>query len=432
MESSRVSVRAVAALFGRHSGSLAVGGSEDVRHSGRWKYVSWPVAAALALPVAPAAVAQVHVDLREGATVVCEQVRGGGAKPFELVVDGRKRTVAAAQVLAVRVGPVRAVDQMRVELVGGERLFATIRGGDELGDRCELQSPVLGQVAVAVDRLAALVAPRIDTLDLRLPDGLDEGVFVPTPRGYDLLAGTLHRFGPDGVRFEPERAAPRWFAPTRFAALLLRGGFAREEPAPCLLATRVGDRLGVQLVRAEEGGLLVRLEGGHEATLRWSDVGCVVFSHGVVHLSSLQPVAVRERSFDGPVSFPWQRDRCAVGFGELQARGTAFGRGIGAHAISRLSFRVPEGVTGFRTRVAIDDSAGALPMHVQAVARVLRDNEVLFEVDDLAPGAVPRDTGVLPVEVGDLLTLEVDAGGGLDLGDRVDWLLPVFLLPLDS
>ncbi|MCK5943338.1 MAG: hypothetical protein KAI24_15260, partial [Planctomycetes bacterium] len=87
-----------------------------------------------------------------------------------------------------------------------------------------------------------------------------------------------------------------------------------------------------------------------------------------------------------------------------------------------------DGATHLRTAVAFDDSVAELPLRAHAVARLLRNDRVVFEVEDLAPGQPPRDAGLQVVEPGDTITLEVDFGEGRDLGDRVDWLLPLFLL----
>ncbi len=108
--------------------------------------------------------------------------------------------------------------------------------------------------------------------------------------------------------------------------------------------------------------------------------------------------------------------------------GRAFGRGLGVHSKSRLSFRVPKGATHLWARVALDDTASELPVRAHAQARVLRAGKLVFEVDQLRPGEPPRDTGLLPVEAGETVTFEVDFGQGRDLGDRVNWLLPIFLL----
>ena len=67
-----------------------------------------------------------------------------------------------------------------------------------------------------------------------------------------------------------------------------------------------------------------------------------------------------------------------------------------------------------------------------AEVRVLHNNKVLLEQRQLTSGQQPQDTGLHAVEPGDSITLEVDFGNGRDLGDRIDWLLPMFLLRSQS
>jgi len=411
----------------RQSGSCLRASVRALRHSGRRLLAALAAGLGLAL-LTPAQQVALQVDLRGGDQLQVTALRGSPADGYRAEVDGRERRLDPADVLAIRSGAARAAELLRAELRGGDVVYGALAGGDEIGDGLELLSPVLGKVALPIDRLRALVQPGVHLADQRLPEGVDEAVFVPTGRGYDLVAGTLHRFGPGGVSFQAEASdAPRWYAPTKFSSVQLRAAMAPEQPSPATLWTRTADRVGVRVRSFEPEGVTVELEGGEARALRWADVACVVFHEQLVHLSDLEPTRVVESAFDGVVAHPWQRDGCVAGGGELQVLGRAYGRGIGAHSKSRLTFRAPDGATHFRTRVAIDDSAAELPLRAHAVARVLVGADVAFEVDDLQPGERPRDSGLLPVRPGDEVTLVVDFGRGRDLGDRVDWLLPMFL-----
>jgi hypothetical protein len=165
--------------------------------------------------------------------------------------------------------------------------------------------------------------------------------------------------------------------------------------------------------------------------VRWTDVACLTFEKDVTHLSAMKPSQVVESGFEGEVVYTWRRDRNVVG-GELLAFGRAYGRGLGVHSRSRLSFQVPVGATHFRTRVALDDSVAELPIKAHAEVRVLLGNKLLFESSDLKLGQAPLDAGLHPVKAGDTITLEVDFGSGRDMGDRVNWLLPMFLMRSQS
>ena len=368
------------------------------------------------------------LELRDGRRVSADAITGSLQGGLVVATDSGSRSIAVGEVLAVLHGEAAAPELLRVELAGGDRLHGAIVGGDEAGDTLSLLSPVLGRLDLWIDRIAAIVQPGVHLGDQRMPDGVDEAVFLPTGRGFDLVAGTLHRFGTQGVRFQADGAdEPRWYAPRQISSLQLRSALPREEAAGCLLVTRVADRVAVDFDRCTAEGVELRLETGARVKVAWRDVACLLFDAGVVHLADLTPVEVVESGYDSEVSWSWRRDAAVTG-GELLAKRRAYGRGLGVHSRSRLTFRVPAGAERFHARVAIDDSTLALPLQPHAVARVLRGNAVLFEVDDLTPGREPLDVGVHPVEPGDTITLEVDFGRGRDLGDRVDWLLPVFLL----
>ena len=150
-----------------------------------------------------------------------------------------------------------------------------------------------------------------------------------------------------------------------------------------------------------------------------------------MHLSTLTPTRVVETGFDSEITWSWRRDRCVVG-GELLAQGRAYGLGLGVLSRTRLSYKVPERATHFSTRVAFDDTVTELPIRAHAEVRVLHGNKLLFEAKDLAPGQAPRDVGMHAVQAGDTITLEVDFGRGRDIGDRVNWLLPMFLMRSQS
>lgn len=412
---------------GRHSVSPAVRLGSGVRHSGRAC-----VAAALLATGVLAQEVRLELDLRSGKQLVASSLSGSPESGFQAQVGNRRQALAAGELLSIQVTGAKAPDLLRAELVGGDVLYGAIAGGDEDGDQLEMLSPILGKVGLPIDRLEALVQPGVHPSDQLLPEDVDEGIYLRTGRGYDLVAGTLHRFGPRGIHFQASAAdGPVWFTPRKFSSLRIRGGIERETPATMTLVTRTADRLGVTMKSCSEQGLDVVVDGGATVHVRWSDVACLSFEKDVVHLTSLEPKRVVESGFEAGVVHPWQKDRNVVG-GALQVHGRAYARGIGAHSRSRLTFAVPDGATHFRTRVGLDDSLAELPIQAHVEVRVLRGNKLLFENDALKLGQAPLDSGLHAVSAGDTITLEVDFGRGRDIGDRVDWLLPMFLMRSQS
>jgi hypothetical protein len=414
-------------VVARHSVSPVVRPGLGLRHSGRAVFAVGLMAVAVA-----AQEVRLELDLRSGKQLVASSLSGSPETGFAAKVGSRSERVLANDLLSVRVTGARAPKLLRVELVGGDVVHGAIAGGDKDGDFLELLSPILGKIALPIDRLAALVQHGVHASDQILPKDVDEGIYLRTGHGYDLVAGTLHRFGSRGISFQPSAAAgPVWFSPRKFSSLRLRGGEDREALAPMTLLTRAADRLGVTLKACSEQGLDVVIDSGSTVHLRWADVACLSFEKDVMHLSAMKPSQVVESGFEGDVVHAWRRDHSVVG-GELLAHGRAYGRGLGVHSRSRLSFEVPAGATHFRTRVALDDSVAELPIKAHVEVRVLLGNKLLFESSDLKFGQVPLDAGLHAVKAGATITLEVDFGRGRDLGDRINWLLPMFLMRSQS
>lgn len=369
-----------------------------------------------------------ELALRDGTVLAVQSIAGDAARGFDVqLLAGERKQLAASALLAIHGAPVAVPQLSAAHLAGGDVVRGTLSGGDASGDRLELLSPVLGPVPLLVDRLSLLAAAGAPPLlTLALPDGVEEALFVRANVGFDVVAGTLHQFGAAGIRFQAEGGEPRWFGTGDYFALRLAGASASAATPTALLLTRTADRLGVTRAAATTDAWTLRGEGERDLRLRAGDLGCLTFvGDGAVFVSDLTPSEVRESSIDGDVLWSWQRDRSALG-GPLQVAGRAHGKGLGVHSKCRLAFRVPDGMARFWTRVGIDDSAAELPLRADVDVAIEIDGKVAFQKRGLHSGEVV-DAGVLPVTPGGTLVLEVDCGRGRDLGDRVDWLSPVFL-----
>jgi hypothetical protein len=120
-------------------------------------------------------------------------------------------------------------------------------------------------------------------------------------------------------------------------------------------------------------------------------------------------------------------DQNALADGFLVVGGRTYGKGIGVHSRCTLTYRVPPKMTRFHAKVAIDDEVKSLGVKGDVDVLVRVGEDVLFRHKGLRFGQGPKSLGTLKVRPGSLLTLEVNFGKGLFLGDRVDWLSAVFL-----
>lgn len=396
------------------------------RHSGMRGYLF--ASALLATPLAAQGGDGLELLLRDGSVLRVAAITGDAAAGFDVEFGSGRRRCAPGDVLAVQ-GVAASVPSLpAVHLAGGDVVRGALVGGDAGGNRLELLSPVFGRVGIAVDRLAALAAPGIAApMQFRLPESVGEALFVRAKVGFDTVAGSLHQFGEQGVRFQPSGSdAPRWYRPDEFAALRLRDAVAREDKPSATLLTRVGDSVGIATGKWTRDGVSCELEGGTRITLHFADLAGLAFHRDVVHLSDLTPAVVEESGFDGEVVHPFRRDQNVLG-GPLVTAGRSVSKGLGVHSRSKLSFRVPDGCAHFCARVGFDDGAAALGLEPRADVEVLVGDRVVFSKKGLAAGQVPASTGLVPVRTGDLVTLVVEPGAGRDVGDRVNWLLPVFL-----
>ena len=409
---------------GRHSGRLFEWLPACLRQSGM-AIAALATACAAASAQAPVSF---EVVLGSGTVLAVDSIRSTADGGLECTPKGgARRVVPAGELLAIHGAPVVPPALPAAHLVGDELVRGALVGGDRNGDRLDVLSPVLGTVPIQVDRLALWAGPDVPPLlPLELPEGVDEALFVRAKVGFDVIAGTLHQFGAAGVRFQPEGGEPRWFGANDFVALRLR-----PEPAPSTapvawLTTRTGDRVRVDRWRCDGEAFVVVVHGGTELRLRSVDLASLTcLGGGAVFASDLEPSEVQQTGVDGDVVYGWQRDRNVLG-APLQVAGRSHGKGLGVHSRSRLSFRVPTGAARFWTRVGLDDSVQALPLLPDVAVRIELDGKVVFRRDGLGAGQIV-DPGPLPVVAGSTVVLEVDFGRGRDLGDRVDWLSPVFL-----
>jgi len=259
-----------------------------------------------------------------------------------------------------------------------------------------------------------------------LPEAGSDVVLIREGDGAARLSGVVKAVGPGGVRLSVKgedldigraKIAGVLFGETRkFPALEEGNGFVKAQ----LLD---GNRIVGRILGLEWGVLRIRTRTGlvfelPVAALSELELG----TDRRKYVSDLDPLTVSEVPFFGR-SWPHRRDRSVAGNPLRLGSTDEYAKGLGVHARSRITFRVPDGFRRFVSVIGIDDETRGKG---NAVFRVLLDGEVVFEKRGVRGGDPPAPVDI-PLKGASTITLEVDFGEELDVGDHGDWADARFL-----
>ncbi len=189
-----------------------------------------------------------------------------------------------------------------------------------------------------------------------------------------------------------------------------------------------GSILRGRLRSLQDGQATLELASGRTLQVPWSLVHRAVFaSDRLVWLAELEPLEAIEQPLVTP-PLSWKRNQ-SVGGNRLtltqpglDARTVEFDRGLGVHAASRLTFAVPDGFNRFAATIGIDaetQGRGDCLMLLKADGVQVWDARVR--------GGEPAQTVQIDIAGVRELSLIVEPGEMLDLGDHADWAQARFL-----
>lgn len=159
-----------------------------------------------------------------------------------------------------------------------------------------------------------------------------------------------------------------------------------------------------------------------DASIPLPQVAGIEFSsQRIVFLSDLSTIKAEEAPL---VTFPqpYRRDASATGT-PLRLGNETFSKGLGVHAQSELTIDIPSGAEAFFVTVGIDSDAGA---RGDCEVKIVVDAREAYS-QRIRASESPRQVKI-DVQRARRLTLVVEAGEDLDLGDAVDWADARFLL----
>jgi hypothetical protein len=230
-----------------------------------------------------------------------------------------------------------------------------------------------------------------------------------------VLRGAIRRVDSTGLRMQwNQRELPiDWsrIAGVRFARPQRRG-------APFLIRTRAGDVFAGRIQAGNGDEFSMRSTLFESLNLRWDDVEHLENrAAGAAFLSDYRPQTYEFDALFGPQR-EYALNRSLDG-GPVRLGGREFARAIVMHSQSRLIYPLGERFNRFAATVGVLDD---YPKG-RAAVRLLGDGRVLWENNDVRGGQPPIEV-LVDIRGIRSLTLSVEYGADLDLGDHVAWAQP--------
>ncbi|AOZ72210.1 hypothetical protein BK816_01970 [Boudabousia tangfeifanii] len=140
-------------------------------------------------------------------------------------------------------------------------------------------------------------------------------------------------------------------------------------------------------------------------------------------LLSDQPVPSGSRNGWGPIERDMSNGESDSGDGTtLTVAGRTYEKGLGAHAVSSVTYPVPAGFDEFRTLIGVDDETGRGSVEFE----VWVDGQRVYGPEGMRAGTTAKEVRI-PVKGAGNVTLKVKDGGDGVGGDHADWLFPRFI-----
>ncbi len=386
-----------------------------------------------------ASIACACVPLARSAELTVRPLSGEEIAAKSLRLDGRRLTVestAGARALdgseilwiAVSAGPEEPtqVDDVLVRLVDGTQLVGRL--GEATEDTIQLDVAALGAIAVPIDAVEravfGLAAARPDIAGFDGEADADR-VFRRGVQDTDFLRGTLVSIGRDGVRVDGDLGKVTLELGQVSALVVATGAHEPREPAKDAIVVEVelagGSVLVGELVEISAATLRVRPGFGEPREVSFDAARRVRFkSTRFRYLSDLTPTKAEQAPFIGGSDdflFEWQRDRSVSG-GPLVVGGRRFGRGIGMHSHTKLTFDLAQGFEWIEGFAGVSDEVLALDCRGSVVFRVIVDGKPAWESPVLRSGEPARALPSIALAGASTLVIEVDFADEGDVCDR--------------
>ena len=378
---------------------------------------------ALILAVTSAAEAQpatakdgISVTLLSGESQQARSIGIAGGKltgeglPQPLLLDDLRQLRFAAPTLDAKPAVV-------VHLLGGGKVYAkSITVGN---DECQVETILAGKLTIPLDQVRgvrlepAIASPEFDKA-LAAPSAEQDRLFIKIEDKVDSAVGIFKSLSDKEFQFElggESKSLPR----AKLFGFTIAQGSADDDPAKALLTLRDGSVIAGEIDSLNAGKLAARLPGGSKLEIPQEALASIALrSRRLAFLSDLKPIEEEQRSIVF-LDVPWQKDR-SVQNRTLTLGPQTFEKGIGCHAECRLTFAADGKWDVLAAVIGIDAETMGKG---DCVFSVLADGESVFT--RRVKGTDPPLEIKVDIPRAKRVTLLVEPGAGLDLGDHADW-----------
>ena len=289
------------------------------------------------------------------------------------------------------------------------------------GQHLSITTEELGKLQIPAQKVKSVLFSKLDD-NLRTQwelltkkESRDDLLVIKKGETLDFLPGVVTQFDDTNVLFLYEGNE----IPVRrekVFGIIHPHPYTPAEQVICRIETTAGNSLFVQEISLEDDTFRVRTGPDHFITIPKTQMRLIDFSLGrIVYLSDMPHESVEYTPYFDVV-WEYQRDKTIDG-SALKLGNQEYSKGLWIHSKTRLTYRLAGDFSRFQALIGIDASVAESGLgHVHVV--ITADEKVLFE-EDISAFTAPQKID-LDITGHRFLSLLVDFGEGLNIGDRLD------------
>jgi hypothetical protein len=365
----------------------------------------------------PASKDGITLTLLSGETKPAKTIGIAGGK---LTADGVPQSLPLDDLRQIRLAPSvpDAKPAVVLHLLGGGKVFAKTLIIDE-GGQCQVETALAGKLSIPLDQVRgirlepATASPEFDKA-LAAPNADQDRLFIKIEDKVDSTAGIFKLLKEKEFQFDlggESKTLPR----AKLFGIVVAQGSATDDPTKGLITLRDGSIIAGEIDSLAGGKLTAKLPGGSKVEIPQEALASIALrSTRLAFLSDLKPVEEEQRSI-AFLDVPWQKDR-SVQNRTLTLGTRTFEKGIGCHAECRLTFAADGKWDVLAAVIGIDAETMGKG---DCIFSVLADGELVFT--RRVKGTDALQEILVEIPKAKKVTLLVEPGAGLDLGDHADW-----------